>query len=37
MANKLLKRLQREKTESTTGQEVSTEKYEKRQLSPDEV
>ncbi|KYM93702.1 Bardet-Biedl syndrome 4 protein like protein, partial [Cyphomyrmex costatus] len=37
MANKLLKKLQREKTESTTSQEISTEKYEKRQLSPDEV
>ncbi|KAG5317502.1 BBS4 protein, partial [Pseudoatta argentina] len=37
MASKLLKKLQREKTESTTGQEISTDKYEKRQLSPDEV
>ncbi|TGZ54642.1 Uncharacterized protein DBV15_06141 [Temnothorax longispinosus] len=37
MAKKLSKRLQREKTESNTGQEMLTEEYEKRHVSADEV
>lgn len=37
MAKKLSKRLQREKTESNTSQEMLTDEYEKRQLSADEV